>query len=109
MSGDHLQYLALMAACVVVTLPLELVLGARVYRQARRAAIAIVPVALVFSAWDVVAIARNEWSFVGDYVTGVRLGSLPLEELVFFVTIPVCTLLTFEAVQRVLAWAGHRA
>jgi lycopene cyclase domain-containing protein len=94
-----LQYLTLMALCVAVTLPLELVVGARVYRRARRAALAILPVLVVFGVWDAIAIARHEWSFAGRYVTGVRVGSLPLEELVFFVVIPLCTLLTFEAVR----------
>lgn len=109
MISDRYQYLLLMAACLVVTLPLELVLGARVYRQARRAALAILPVVVVFALWDAVAIARDEWSFVGRYVTGVRLGSLPIEELVFFVVVPMCTLLTFEAVQRILARVSRRA
>jgi hypothetical protein len=30
---DQYQYLLLMAACLVITLPLEFVLGARVYRR----------------------------------------------------------------------------
>ncbi len=55
------------------------------------------PVAL-FVVWDVVAIARGHWDFVDDYVTGWTLpGGLPVEELAFFLVIPVCALLTFEA------------
>jgi hypothetical protein len=33
----------------------------------------------------------------------VRIGVVPLEEVVFFVAIPLCTLLTYEAVQQVRA------
>ena len=109
MNLDRFQYLLVMAACLAVTLPLELVLGARVYRQARRVVLTIAPVVVVFALWDAVAIARDQWGFVSRYVTGVRLGSLPIEELVFFVVIPLCTLLTFETVQRLLARASRRA
>ena len=38
---NRYQYLALMVACVVVTLPLEFVLGARVYRRLGRAVAAL--------------------------------------------------------------------
>jgi lycopene cyclase domain-containing protein len=98
---DELQYLALMAGCLLVTLPLELVLGARVWRRPRRLVLALLPTVAVFVAWDVVAIARDQWSFAGRYVTGWELpASLPVEELVFFVVIPICGLLTLEAVRR---------
>lgn len=93
----------LMAACLVVTLPLELVLGARVYRRVRVLLVALVPVVLVFSIWDIIGIARGHWSYNPRFVTGLRLPfSMPLEELVFFVVIPVCGLLTYEAVGSVL-------
>jgi lycopene cyclase domain-containing protein len=98
------QYLGLMAACLVVTLPLELVLGARVYRRFRALVIAVLPVVLLFSLWDIVGILRDHWSYNPRFVTGILLVfRMPLEELVFFLVIPVCGLLTYEAVGRVMA------
>ncbi|GAB3146548.1 lycopene cyclase domain-containing protein [Amycolatopsis stemonae] len=94
-----LEYLLVLAACVVVTLPLELA-GARVWRRPRRVARAVLPVAAVFLVWDAIAIAAGVWDFAPAFVTGVRapLG-IPLEEVLFFVVVPVCGLLTYEAVQ----------
>jgi hypothetical protein len=40
---DRFQYLALMIACLVLTLPLEFVLGARVWRRPARTAKAVAP------------------------------------------------------------------
>jgi lycopene cyclase domain-containing protein len=92
-----------MGACLAVTLPLEVVIGARVYRSPRRLLRAAAVPVLLFSAWDVVAIERGHWWFSPTYTTGWTLpGDLPIEELAFFVAIPVCTLLTFEAVRRIL-------
>ena len=97
--GDEFQYLAVMAACLVVTLPLELVRGAR----PRRLLVTLVPTAVVFFAWDVLAFARHHWTFNGRYLVGWSLpGDVPIEELVFFVAIPVCGLLTLEAVRGIL-------
>ncbi len=91
-------YLAVMAGCLVVTMPLELVLRARVYRRWRRLLLTLVPVLAVFLAWDALAIHAGDWTY--RKLTGVRIGNLPIEELVFFVVIPICSILTFEAVRR---------
>ena len=100
-SMDHYQYLILMAACLVATLPLE-ALGARVYRQPARLARAVLPVALIFLVWDALAIAGHVWSYNPRYVTGVNLPfRIPVEELVFFLVIPVCGILTYAGVQAV--------
>ena len=100
---DHYQYLMLMGGCLAVTVPLEL-LGARVYRQPARLARAVLPVAAVFLVWDALAIAGGVWTYNPRYVTGLRLPfRIPLEELVFFLVIPVCGILTYAGVQAVAA------
>jgi lycopene cyclase domain-containing protein len=92
-----------MGACILVTLPLELVLGARVYRQPRRLLAAVGAPFLVFTLWDVWAIGRGHWWFSPTYTTGwVLPGELPVEEVAFFVAVPICALLTFEATKRIL-------
>ena len=110
---DGWQYLLVMAGCLLVTLPLEFVLNARVYRRWRLLLWSLLPVAAVFVVWDVIAIARGHWWYSPRYTTGILLpGGLPLEELVFFLVIPICGLLTYEAVGTVLgrlhAWARAR-
>lgn len=92
-----------MAACVAVTLPLEWAFDARVYRRPMRTARALGPVVVVFYLWDAVAIARDHWFFAESYVTGVVLPlGVPLEELVFFIVIPLCALLSYESVRNLL-------
>jgi lycopene beta-cyclase len=101
-------YLVLMAACLLVTLPLELVLKAGVYRRPRRWLAALVPVFLVFSCWDWVAVRRGHWTYNPRFTTGIELLGLPLEELVFFAVVPTCALLTYQAVARLLPAPGRQ-
>ncbi|MCC6497611.1 MAG: lycopene cyclase domain-containing protein [Propionibacteriaceae bacterium] len=103
------EYLLLMAACLLVTLPLEFVLRARVYRRPRRLALALLPLLVVFYIWDAVAIARGHWDYSPAHTTGWLLpGAVPLEEVVFFIVIPICGLLTFEAVGQTMARLSGR-
>ena len=106
---DRYQYLLLMAGCLAITLPLEFLLRARVYRRPGLLVIALVPVVVAFSAWDLLGIHRGHWSYNPSYVTGVELpGRMPIEELVFFVVVPICGLLTYEAVGWVLSVLRRR-
>ena len=91
-------YLLVLAACIVVTLPLELVLGVRVYRRPRRLLLTLAPVLAVFIGWDALAIHARQWTY--HRLVGARVGDVPVEELAFFVVVPLCAVLTLEAVRR---------
>lgn len=94
---------------MLITLPLEFVFGARVYRRARGLVWALVPVVLVFSLWDILGILRQHWSYNPRFVSGLQLGlGMPVEELVFFVVVPICGLLSYEAVGQVLKLVRRR-
>jgi lycopene cyclase domain-containing protein len=107
----HLTYLGLLAGCLVVTAPLELVLRVRVYARRRRLLLAVLPEFVVFMAWVLYAIAQGHWDYDGDLTLGVRLpGGIPLEEVLFFLVVPLCAVLAFEAVRKVTGWdAGYPA
>ena len=65
----------------------------------------LLPVVGVFYLWDAYAVSRKHWTFDPHRVTGLRLpGDVPLEELLFFVVVPVAAILTLEAVRRVRGW-----
>ncbi|MBK7820070.1 MAG: lycopene cyclase domain-containing protein [Tessaracoccus sp.] len=102
---DRWQYLIVLAGCLAVTLPLEFGIGARVYRAPRRLVLAMMPMLVLFVTWDVVGILRRHWWYEERFVSGVHLGPLPLEELLFFIVIPLCALLTYDAVGRILTLA----
>lgn len=106
---DSMQYILLMAACFIITLPLEFVLGARVYRRPLRLIQAVLITAVVFSIWDIVAIGADLWTYTERFTSGIILPfGLPLEELIFFLIIPLCAILTYEAVGRVLTFIRSR-
>jgi lycopene cyclase domain-containing protein len=98
----HLTYLAVLAACLFGVLWVEPVLHVNVLRRWRRLALTVSVVVVLFGAWDIAAIAAGHWRYDPAQTTGVRLpGRLPIEELLFFIVVPVATVLGFEAVRSV--------
>jgi lycopene cyclase domain-containing protein len=105
---DRWQYLIVLGACLANTLPLE-IFSPGVYRQAWRAARAVLPVAAVFVLWDEVAIAAHIWTYNQAYVSGVDIPlHMPIEEVLFFLVIPLCALLTYNAVSAILRLRNRR-
>jgi len=99
----HLSYLFVLAGCLISALWLEPVLKVNVLRRGRRLLLTLVPVVVVFVLWDLGAIAAGHWTFDPEQTTGIVLpGGLPLDEVLFFVVVPVCAVLGFEAVRAVL-------
>ena len=105
---DRWQYLIVLGACLAITAPLE-IFRPGVYRQARRAVRAVLPVAAVFLVWDEVAIGAHIWTYNPAYVSGVNIPfHMPIEEVLFFLVIPLCALLTYNAVSAILRMVKRR-
>ena len=98
-------YLAVLAFIFVGSAWLEIALRTRVLRRWKRLLLSLaVPLAL-FLIWDWWAIASGYWSIDPDRTIGVNLfGVLPLEELIFFIVVPLAGILSFEAVRSVQGW-----
>lgn len=94
------QYVAVMGLCFAVTLPLEFALGARVYRRPRTLLLTLVPVVVVFGAWDLFGFHRGDWWYSAHRTLGITVMTLPVEEWLFFLAVPVCAVLTYEALGR---------
>ena len=94
------SYLAVMAGIVLGSAWLEFGLRTRVFRRWRRLLLTVLPVAVFFALWDVYAIAQGHWWFDESLISGWRLpGELPVDEVVFFLVVPIAAVLTLEAVR----------
>ncbi|RFZ67842.1 hypothetical protein DE4576_01775 [Mycobacterium marinum] len=100
--SDRWQYLLVLLACLAITAPLE-VFGAGVYRRPRRLLRSVLPVAAVFLVWDELAVAARVWTYDPRYISGLNVPfQVPIEEVLFFLVIPICALLTLNAVSTIL-------
>lgn len=101
----HLSYVAMLVFVLVATAWLEPTLHVGVYRRWRRLLLTVACSAPPFVAWDLYAISRGQWHFDRAQLLGVVLpGGMPLEEALFFLVVPLATVMSLEAVRTVRGW-----
>lgn len=55
--------------------------------------------ALFYIIWDIYFTSKGVWSFNPDYITGIKISNLPVEEVLFFFAIPYCCIFIYECVK----------
>ena len=89
----------MLAFCLAGTLPLVPLYRLPVLRQPRRLFLAVLLAGAPFLAWDLWATHAGHWHFDAAQTLPWRVGRLPLEEIAFFVVIPVVSVLAYEGVR----------
>ncbi|UCB60141.1 MAG: lycopene cyclase domain-containing protein [Candidatus Bathyarchaeota archaeon] len=72
------------------------------YSKLKPVLIALLSVGCIFVAWDVFATSRSHWAFNPAYVGKAHFLGLPLEEFLFFVTVPYSCLFVFVSIDSFL-------
>lgn len=83
---------------LIIAIPLLLTFAPKVYyyRKLKSLAFSILVVSTLFIVWDALAAARGDWAFNKKYIGRNSLFGLPLEEILFFLTVPYSCVFLYE-------------
>lgn len=70
-----------------------------IWNHLRLILIAIALPAIPFLLWDAL-VTGTHWHFNPEYVSGIKIINLPIEEILFFLTVPFACLFTWEMIIR---------
>lgn len=102
MQISQFSYVGVLVFVIIGSIWLEAVLRTRVLVRPRRLLLTIGPVVIPFLIWDAYAISQGHWWFDESRILGIYLPfEIPLDELLFFIIIPLASVLTLEAVRSV--------
>jgi len=60
---------------------------------------------LLFLFWDVLFTINGVWSFNDKYITGIKFFELPLEEILFFLTVPFACIFIYSCLNYYVKWS----
>jgi lycopene cyclase domain-containing protein len=92
-------YLLINLLCILVPLLASFYSKAPFYKKWKDVGIAILFPAMLFIVWDEIFTRMGIWGFNSQYVSGWSIGSLPIEEILFFICIPYACIFTYFAVR----------
>jgi lycopene cyclase domain-containing protein len=83
---------------LVISVPLILTFEKKLtfYKNIFPLFISIFTVGGSYIVWDIFATARGDWDFNPEYLISIKIFNLPLEEILFFVTVPYGIIFLYE-------------
>jgi lycopene cyclase domain-containing protein len=61
---------------------------------------------VIYLIWDFWAVSKGSWFFDPNQILGVMLlGKLPIEEVLFFIIVPMMSVITYLALIKLTGWS----
>lgn len=90
------EYLLINIFIIIVPLLLTFEKKLKFYKKLPALLISILLVSTVYIIWDSYAAKAGDWAFNPQYLIGIYLFDLPLEEILFFITVPFSIIFIYE-------------
>lgn len=94
----HYTYLILNLACIFFPFILSFDKKIAYYKLWKPLFIGIFISAAFFIIWDIFFTKLGVWSFNPTYIMGIYIFNLPIEEILFFITVPYACIFIYEVV-----------
>ncbi|MEO6539446.1 MAG: lycopene cyclase domain-containing protein [Ferruginibacter sp.] len=97
--NPHYTYFLILAASLAGPLALSFDKKVAFYKNWKYLFPAMIIPALLYIVWDMYFTAKGVWSFNPDYISGIKLYNLPLEEVLFFFIVPYCCVFIYACIR----------
>jgi len=96
--NTHYTYFIILAASLAGPLALSFDKKVAFYKKWKYLFPAMLLPAIFYVVWDSWFTSLGVWSFNPEYITGIRLLNLPVEEVLFFFIVPYCCVFIYECI-----------
>lgn len=69
------------------------------YKKIPKLILSILIVSTAYIIWDSIATKRGDWAFSPEHLIGIYFFGLPIEEILFFITVPYSCVFIYETVK----------
>jgi lycopene cyclase domain-containing protein len=95
----HFTYFLILGVSIIGPFALSFDKKVMFYKKWKYLFPAMVLPALFYVIWDIYFTSKGVWSFNENYITGLKLYNLPIEEVLFFFVVPYCCVFIYECVR----------
>jgi len=95
----HFTYFLILGASIIGPFALSFDKKVMFYKKWKYLFPAMVLPALFYVIWDIYFTSKGVWSFNENYITGLKLANLPIEEVLFFIVVPYCCIFIYECIR----------
>ena len=92
----RMEYLIILLFWLIVAAAIHYHYRLRLYKNVRQMVVTVGFYFIVGVAWDIIGASREHWTFGHENLIGIRLGVLPIEELLFMLIVPYGILVFYE-------------
>jgi lycopene cyclase domain-containing protein len=92
----HYYYLLINIATVFFPIVLSFDQKVHFYKKWKYILPGLILSGLLYLVWDYLFTIENVWSFNEEYILGIKFFKLPLEEILFFITVPFACIFIYE-------------
>ena len=96
--NPHYTYFLILACSLAGPLLLSFDKKVAFYKKWKYLFPAMLLPALLYIAWDIYFVSKGVWRFNENYITGIKLFNIPLEEIGFFFVVPYCCVFIYECI-----------
>ncbi|MBP6432768.1 MAG: lycopene cyclase domain-containing protein [Ferruginibacter sp.] len=97
--NNHYTYFIILGLSIAGPLALSFDKKVAFYKKWKYLFPAMLLPALFYIVWDVFFTYKGVWSFNENYITGIILINLPIEEVLFFFVVPYCCVFVYECIR----------
>jgi len=91
-------YLLINILIILFPLVLSFDKNLRFYKKVPYVMQSIAFISTAYIVWDVIATKRGDWAFSPEHLIGFYILGLPIEEILFFITVPYSCIFIYETV-----------
>jgi lycopene cyclase domain-containing protein len=105
----HLNYAFVLIFVAICALGVNIAFRMKIMKAWRIFLYTDAVILLVYGAWDFWAINRKSWGFDSAQIIGVKIfGELPIEEVLFFILVPLVTVISYKTLLKLTGWGSQR-
>lgn len=105
---NHLHYSFVLIFIFICAIGVNLFFRINIAQYWRTLLATDASILLLYLIWDTWAVENGNWYFDSNQILNVNIfGKLPIEEILFFILVPIMAIITYKALLKITGWQSE--